>query len=117
MGTTRNISEATAQRIDQEVRRILDEAHATASQILQGNKDSLHQLAQALLEYETLTGDEIDALLKDKAWKKPEPKIPGKSRSKAGLTDVTKSVKKPKKTASKKEPVEDSNALSSDTKE
>ncbi|MEX2642568.1 MAG: ATP-dependent zinc metalloprotease FtsH [Acetobacterales bacterium] len=59
-----NISEATAQAIDEEMRRFVDEAYKHARQILTENEDELHALAKALLEYESLTGDEIMALLR-----------------------------------------------------
>ena len=59
-----NVSEATAQAIDEEMRRIVDEAYGWAREILTDNEDELHTLAKALLEYETLTGDEINALLR-----------------------------------------------------
>ncbi|MBB4210670.1 membrane protease FtsH catalytic subunit [Rhodothalassium salexigens DSM 2132] len=61
---TQNVSEATAQLIDEEVRRIVDEAHDRAKQILTDNIDQLHTLANGLLEYETLTGDEINRVLR-----------------------------------------------------
>jgi cell division protease FtsH len=60
---TQNVSEATAQKIDAEVRRIVDEAYQRARQILTDKVQDLHTLAKGLLEYETLTGDEIIALL------------------------------------------------------
>jgi cell division protease FtsH len=55
---SQNVSEETARLIDQEVRRIIEEAEATARGVLTDNLDELHRLAEALLEYETLTGDE-----------------------------------------------------------
>jgi cell division protease FtsH len=61
---TQNISEATAQTIDAEIHRIIDEAYNRAKQILTDHADDLNVLARGLLEYETLTGDEIVALLK-----------------------------------------------------
>jgi len=61
---TQSVSEATAQRIDEEVRRIIDQCYARAKQILGERIDDLHTLAKGLLEYETLTGEEIKALLK-----------------------------------------------------
>jgi cell division protease FtsH len=61
---TQNISEATAQKIDAEIHRIIDECYARAKQILTDNQGDLNVLARGLLEYETLTGDEIVALLK-----------------------------------------------------
>ncbi|MBX6746099.1 MAG: ATP-dependent zinc metalloprotease FtsH, partial [Acetobacteraceae bacterium] len=53
---SKNISEATAQQIDAEIRRIIDEAYARAKQILSENIDELHLLAKGLLEHETLSG-------------------------------------------------------------
>ena len=61
---TQSVSEATAQRIDEEVRRIIDACYARAKKILGERIDDLHTLAKGLLEYETLTGEEIKALLK-----------------------------------------------------
>src|SRR6202012_5692299 len=61
---TQNISEATAQKIDAEIRRIIDTTYNRAWQILNDKKADLETLAKGLLEYETLTGDEIIALLK-----------------------------------------------------
>ena len=56
---TQNVSEATAQIIDQEVRRLIEEAEAQAKRILTEHLDDLHLIAKALLEYETLSNDEI----------------------------------------------------------
>jgi cell division protease FtsH len=61
---TQNISEATAQKIDAEIHRIIDEAYTRARNILTEHAADLNVLARGLLEYETLTGDEIVALLK-----------------------------------------------------
>ncbi|MEQ9662704.1 MAG: ATP-dependent zinc metalloprotease FtsH [Parasphingopyxis sp.] len=52
------VSEETFKQIDAEVRRLIEEAEATARKTLTDNLDELHKLAQALLEYETLTGEE-----------------------------------------------------------
>jgi cell division protease FtsH len=60
----KNISDATARVIDDEVRRIVEEAGGKARQILTDRMDDLHSLATALLEYETLSGEEVDALLR-----------------------------------------------------
>ena len=61
---TQNISEATAQKIDSEIHRIIEEAYERARTILTERLTDLNVLARGLLEYETLTGDEIVALLK-----------------------------------------------------
>ena len=57
------ISEATAQIIDEEIRRIVDEAGNKARKVLGERLDDLHRIAKGLLEYETLTGDEVRAII------------------------------------------------------
>ncbi|WP_454286143.1 ATP-dependent zinc metalloprotease FtsH [Rhizobium arsenicireducens] len=61
---TKNVSESTAQKIDTEVRRLIDEAYTEARRILTEKHDDFVTMAEGLLEYETLSGDEIKALLR-----------------------------------------------------
>ncbi len=61
---TQNVSEATAQRIDTEVRRLVQAGLDEARRILKERIDDLHTLAKALLEFETLSGEEIVNALK-----------------------------------------------------
>ncbi len=61
-----NISEETAQKIDGEIRRYVEAGFSEAQRILTSNADELETLAQGLLEYETLSGDEIHDLLAGK---------------------------------------------------
>ncbi len=60
---TQNVSEATAQTIDKEVRRLVEWGNAEATRILTERRADLEVLAQGLLEYETLSGEEIKTLL------------------------------------------------------
>src|SRR3981081_664536 len=60
----KNVSDATAKLIDEEIRRIIDEGERTAREILTGHLDELHALAKGLLEYETLSADEIRRVIK-----------------------------------------------------
>jgi len=60
---TRQMSNETAQQIDKEIRRIVDESYDRAKTVLKEHGDQLETLAQALLEYETLSGDEIKTLM------------------------------------------------------
>jgi cell division protease FtsH len=55
---SQNVSEETSRLIDQEIRVLVEEGEATARQVLTDNLDQLHKLAEALLEYETLSGEE-----------------------------------------------------------
>jgi cell division protease FtsH len=64
IATHRDYSEYTAQEIDKEVRRIVEEAEKKTTELLSANVDKLHLLANALLEREILDGDEIDRILK-----------------------------------------------------
>ena len=61
-----NISEETAQKIDDEIRRLVDDGYKTAKKILTKKAKDLEALAQGLLEFETLSGSEIADLLKGK---------------------------------------------------
>src|ERR1700674_4677338 len=60
----KNVSEATAKVIDEEIRRIVDEGEQTARDILTARLDELHALAKGLLEYETLSAEEIRRIIK-----------------------------------------------------
>jgi cell division protease FtsH len=64
IATHRDYSEQTAQEIDKEVKRIVEEAEAKATELLTANVDKLHLLAKALLEREILDGQEIDRILR-----------------------------------------------------
>jgi cell division protease FtsH len=66
MGRSQAISESTAQKIDAEVKRLVEEGHRAAHKILADNREAFIQIAEGLLEYETLTGDEIRDLLDGK---------------------------------------------------
>ena len=61
---SKNISDSTAKIIDDEVRFLADEADKLCRKILQDNIEELHIVAKGLLEYETLSGDEIKDLIK-----------------------------------------------------
>jgi cell division protease FtsH len=59
----KNVSEATSQKIDTEIRRLIDEAYAAARSVLTKKKKEWIAIAEGLLEYETLSGDEIKAII------------------------------------------------------
>ena len=63
---TQNASEATVQKIDTEIRRFVEEGYNEATQILTEKRQDLETLAKGLLEFETLSGDEIQDLLNGK---------------------------------------------------
>jgi len=60
---TTNISEATMQKVDAEIRRIIDEQYARARKLIEDNKDKMHAMAKALLEWETIDADQINDIM------------------------------------------------------
>ena len=66
----KNISENTAEEIDKEIKKIVDESYKKARSIIKKNINQLHKLAKGLLHYETLTGEEIKDIIKGKKIKK-----------------------------------------------
>ena len=62
----RDYSEVTARMIDEEVVRVVRKAQSTADQILKDNVEQLHNLAKALLEHETIDGDEVVSVMEGK---------------------------------------------------
>lgn len=78
---TKPLSEMTAQMVDEEVRKILDSCYKETQQLLKKKLSKLHLLAKTLLEFETLSGDEIKALLEEGAAPVQDP-ISGNMRKK-----------------------------------
>ncbi len=68
---TREYSEKTAEIIDIEVKRIVDVAYEEASRIIDSNRDKVEVIAQALLKFETVTGDEVNALIRGETLTRP----------------------------------------------
>lgn len=69
---SRHVSGETAKQIDVEVRRIIDEAYATAEKILQENRDKLDMMADALMKYETIDSGQIDDIMAGKVPRPPQ---------------------------------------------
>jgi cell division protease FtsH len=94
---SKNVSEGTAQVIDEEVRRLIQGGEAQAKLILKKKREELHTLAKALLEYETLSGEEVAQVLKGRKLDRDEtptrpadhgtPSVPrsGRKRGTGGL--------------------------------
>jgi cell division protease FtsH len=72
----KNFSEETSRRIDAEVRKFVEEAHQKAKDLLSENLEHLKAIAEALLERETISGDEIARLIKGEILPPMEPKTP-----------------------------------------
>ena len=69
---TQSVSEDVAQKIDKEIRKLVDEGYNQAKKILTEKIDDLHKIAKALLTYETLTGEEIEDIINKNKY--PESK-------------------------------------------
>ncbi|MEO7938445.1 MAG: cell division protein FtsH, partial [Burkholderiaceae bacterium] len=67
---TTNMSEQTMQKVDAEVRRIIDQQYSLARKLIEDNKDKMHIMAKALLEYETIDMEQLDDIM---AGKQPRP--------------------------------------------
>jgi cell division protease FtsH len=67
---TTTMSESTMQKVDSEVRRIIDQQYAQARKLIEDNKDKMHAMAKALLEWETIDSDQLDDIM---AGKEPRP--------------------------------------------
>ncbi len=66
-------SQATAGAVDAEIKRLVNDAHAAATRILTEHRDQLESVALALLDYETLTGEEIKQLIRGEKISRPDP--------------------------------------------
>ena len=69
----RDYSEATAEEIDSEVRKLIDDAYQKAKRLLTEHRDKLELIAKALLEYETLDGSQIREILEHGRMLNPPP--------------------------------------------
>ena len=73
---TNNVSEATMQKVDGEVRRIIDQQYAEARKLIEDNQDKIHAMAKALLEWETIDGEQLDDIIAGKAPRPPKDWTP-----------------------------------------
>jgi cell division protease FtsH len=73
MARAKVYSETTAQEIDGEVKRIIDEAYHTAKDIIIQNRDKLELIASTLLEYETLDGSQVEEIVRTGKFTPPPP--------------------------------------------
>lgn len=77
---SKDFSEKTSQEIDAEVRRIVLEQYQRARKLLEDNIDALKRVAQALLEYETIDGNEVRRVMSGEVLNRPKPIAPMKTR-------------------------------------
>jgi cell division protease FtsH len=71
--THKNVSEATMQKVDAEIRRIIDEQYALARRLIEENKDKIEAMTKALLEWETIDADQINDIMAGLPPRPPKP--------------------------------------------
>ena len=73
---TNNISEATMQKVDFEVRKLIDQQYALARGLIESNKERIHAMAKALLEWETIDREQIDDIMAGREPRPPKDWVP-----------------------------------------
>ena len=69
----KNVSEATMQKVDAEIRRIIDQQYALARKLLEENRDKVEAMTRALLDWETIDAEQIDDIMAGKPPRPPKP--------------------------------------------
>jgi cell division protease FtsH len=77
---TTNMSEETMRKVDLVIRRIIDEQYSTARKLIEDNKDKMHAMAQALLDWETIDAEQIDDIMSGKPPRPPKDWTPPANR-------------------------------------
>ncbi|MGB7541015.1 MAG: ATP-dependent zinc metalloprotease FtsH [Burkholderiales bacterium] len=90
--THKNVSEATLQRVEAEIRRIIDQQYALARKLIEDNRDKVEAMAKALLELETIDADQINDIM---AGLPPRPPKPTQSSSQPPRKDGPSSAVEP----------------------
>jgi cell division protease FtsH len=74
---TTHVSEATMQKVDHEIRSIIDEQYAVARKIIEDNRDKMEAMTAALLEWETIDADQIKDIMEGRPPRPPKvPQVP-----------------------------------------
>jgi cell division protease FtsH len=71
--THKNLSEATMQKVDQEIRRIIDQQYSLARKLIEDNRDKVEAMTHALLEWETIDADQVGDIMAGKPPRPPKP--------------------------------------------
>ena len=76
MVTHKNLSDSTAEMVDKEIRRIIDEQYARARKIIEDNRDKVEVMTQSLLDWETINAEQIDDIMAGRRPRPPEGTTP-----------------------------------------
>ena len=74
---TTHVSESTMQKVDGEIRRIIDEQYAVARKLIEDNQEKMHAMAKALLEWETIDADQIEDIMQGRSPRPPKQSFTG----------------------------------------
>jgi cell division protease FtsH len=73
---TTNMSEETMQKVDKQIRKIIDEQYAVARRLIEDNQDKMHAMAKALLEWETIDAEQIEDIMSGREPRLPKDWVP-----------------------------------------
>ncbi len=81
---TTNMSEETMQKVDKQIRKIIDEQYATARKLIEDNQDKMHAMAKALLEWETIDAEQINDIMEGREPRPPKDWNPPANKPNGG---------------------------------
>jgi len=84
-----NVSEETMQKVDKQIRRIIDEQYAIARKLIEDNQDKMHAMAKALLEYETIDSDQLDDIMGGNPPRPPKDWTPAVTKPSTGVPPIS----------------------------
>jgi len=94
-GATKTISEATQQKVDAEIRNILDKQYALARTLLEGNRDKVEMMTKALLEWETIDAEQINDIMAGLEPRPPKVIPPRRNAGASGTGGISPNVTAP----------------------
>jgi cell division protease FtsH len=95
----KNVSETTMQKVDTEIRRIVDQQYQLARRLIEDHRDKVETMAKALLEWETLDSDQINDIMEGRAPRPPKPAQPPSQPRDPGPQPAATATATPQQTA------------------
>jgi cell division protease FtsH len=90
-----SVSEETMQKVDKEIRKIIDTQYSQARQLIEDNQDKMHAMAHALLEWETIDAEQIEEIMQGRTPRPPKDWVPPASKPPGGPSNPTVSPNAP----------------------
>ncbi len=84
-----NVSEETMQKVDKEIRKIIDTQYQLARRLIEDHQDKMHTMARALLDWETIDADQIEDIMNGREPRPPKDWVPPASRPPGGPSNPT----------------------------